>query len=258
MPNGLTQDLAEGLFKTTAPQTSDDDAACAAQQLLRDAGALQRFRALLVERSNRIVNQITPFVTGPRVLDYGCGDGEVGRLLSEREPDYSVSVCDVMDYRTEASRRLPWHLLNDGARPLQEMDSVLLLTVLHHCEDPYFTLRRVKAVRPRRVVTIESVYDLGEHEVTRGKYVETCMTADASQWLRLSVDEQFRYACFWDWFYNKVVNGGVIVPYNYCSPDQWQFQLRAYGYHETERIYLGIDQPIVPEFHVLQVFDIVA
>lgn len=256
--DGGAQHLAQRLFEYTVAQPSDEDAARAVQELLREEGALENLRGGLAERSARILAQIRPHVIGPSILDYGCGDGEVGRRISDL--GYTVSLCDIMDYRTEAARRLPWRLLNDtvgDAHPIGDVNSVLLLTVLHHCENPESTLRYVKSLRPRRIVTIESVYDLNKDEVFRGSHIESCSTTDTLEWLRLPAEEQFRYACFWDWFYNKVVNSGVVVPYNYSSPDAWQHRLGTIGYDEVERIYLGLDQQLVPEFHVLQVFDAV-
>ena len=250
--------LAERIFETTATGTRDEDAACAAQQLLADAGVLHHLRGGLAGRSARIFAQIQPHLMGPSILDYGCGDGEVGRRISDL--GYMVSLCDIMDYRSEAAHRLPWRLLEpntgEGLSNV-DLDSLLLLTVLHHCENPESTLILVKSLRPKRIITIESVYDVSADEVFRGAYIETCGTTDARTWLHLQKDEQFCYACFWDWFYNKVVNSGVVVPYNFSRPDVWRDRFGMIGYDEANRVYLGIDQPLVPEFHVLQVFGMV-
>lgn len=254
-PDGGAHDLAHRLFENMMIEASDESVARAAQELFRDAGVLQHLRNGLAERSARILAQIRPFIIGSNVLDYGCGDGEVGWRLSDL--GYTVSACDIIDYRTEGARALPWRLIADdvGDSPAHTMDSLLLLTVLHHCDNPELTLRSVKSLLPKRIVTIESVYDLTGNQVTPGKHTETCSTPDAVEWLRLPPKEQFRYACFWDWFYNKVVNSGILVPYNFSSPDAWRDRLGMIDYNEVERIHLGIDQPLVPEFHVLQVFD---
>jgi SAM-dependent methyltransferase len=254
--DGGAQELAQQLFETTAANSTDESAADAVQELLLQAGALEYVRGGLADRTSRIIAQVKPHVIGTKVFDYGCGNGEVGRSLSDL--GYTVFLSDVKDYRTEAARRLSWQLISDiGAYPPPDggVDSLLLLTVLHHCVNPESTLRRVQSLRPKRVVSIESVFDLTENDVSLGNQIKTCKTADAMEWLRLPRNEQFRYACFWDWFYNKVINSGVVVPYNYSSPNAWQQRFGAIGYSEVKRIYLGIDQPLVPEFHVLQVFD---
>jgi hypothetical protein len=109
-------------------------------------------------------------------------------------------------------------------------------------------------------VSIESVYNLNTEVValhSTSNRPQTSTTPEALQWLQLPPEQQFRYACFWDWFYNKVVNSDVLVSYNFSSPDVWRDQFSEIGYRETTRVYLGIDQPLVPEFHVLQVFDAV-
>lgn len=255
--NDRAHHLAQLLFDSATGNLSDENAASATQELLQDAGALQHLRRGLTARTARILTQIQPYVIGRTVLDYGCGDGEVGRRL--RDLGYSASLCDVMDYRTEGARTLPWRLLSDkdeNVTSATDVDSLLLLTVLHHCQSPERTLHQVKTILPRRIITIESVYDVNESEVLDGMFIETCTTADALDWLHLAIEEQFRYACFWDWFYNKVVNSNVIVPYNFSSPNKWKDRLAATGYDEVKRVYLGMDQPLVPEFHVLQVFDL--
>jgi SAM-dependent methyltransferase len=252
--DGGAQQLAHLLFQTVASAATDENAAVAAQQLLAGTGVRKRLREGLSDRSVRILRQIQEHVVGPKVLDYGCGDGEVGRLLYECSSEYQVTLTDVMDYRAEAARVLPWRDLVDSkerARLTGDIDSALLLTVLHHCEDPGASLRHILSLRPRRIVTIESVYGLSRDDV-RG---EAWKSPDADLWITLSHADQFRYACFWDWFYNKVVNSGVIVPYNFLSPSGWSFRISALGYHEVMCTYLGIDQPLVPEFHVLQVFE---
>ncbi|MBA2305807.1 MAG: methyltransferase domain-containing protein [Acidobacteria bacterium] len=84
---------------------------------------------------------------GHSVLDVGCGDGLVGRLILDRRPDLNIAGVDVL-VRPAAQlvvtpfdgRRLPFP---DGS-----WDTVLFCDVMHHTEDPVDMLR--EAVRVAR------------------------------------------------------------------------------------------------------------
>lgn len=251
--NGEAEQLAGRLFDTVKAAPDDVTAAKEAQQLLDTAEVRRYLRDGLGGRSQLIFDQVKDYVVGPNILDYGCGDGEVGRRLSEL--GHNVELWDVLDYRSEESRALAWHTIaeNDAYRPSEIVSTVLLLTVLHHCTNPVATIHRVASLNPQRIITIESVFDIAMAEIAPAERVNG--VSNAKHWLDLKPDHQFHYACFWDWFYNKVVNSGVIVPYNYLAPCQWSTFFDSIGYKEVRTEYLGIDQPLVPEFHVLQVYD---
>jgi SAM-dependent methyltransferase len=102
------------------------------------------------------LRQIGPFLTpGARVLDLGSGPGTVARLLLRR--GLRPECVDVVDqsWFPEARPRL-----YDGRslpHPDGSFEQVLLLTVLHHCEDPERVLAEAGRVG-RRVLVIEDIY----------------------------------------------------------------------------------------------------
>jgi hypothetical protein len=71
----------------------------------------------------------------------------------------------------------------------------------------------------------------------------------------LDREGQRKYATFVDWLYNRVFHDGVSVPYNYNTPQGWKRLLEDMGWCVKEIVDLGMDQPIVPEHHVLFVLD---
>jgi SAM-dependent methyltransferase len=72
---------------------------------------------------------------GAAVLDVGCGDGALTRLLGERRPDLRLHGIDVRVRPDAAIEVTPF----DGERiPFADdaWDAVLFVDVLHHADDP--------------------------------------------------------------------------------------------------------------------------
>src|SRR5262245_26162738 len=89
---------------------------------------------------------IRPFLKGPAVLEMGCGRGETTRMLAEIYPQ--LHVVDASRRCIElASAGVPSTALFFQARfeehdPPCHYDSILLLEVLEHLEDPIMILKR--------------------------------------------------------------------------------------------------------------------
>jgi SAM-dependent methyltransferase len=133
------------------------------------------------------------------VLDVGCGDGRVSRLIADRRPDICIRGVDVFLRHDVAISASPF----DGARiPFNNasFDVVMFVDVLHHTEDPRILLR--EAVRVARQGIL-----IKDH-VLRGLL--------AGPTLR-----------FMDWVGNK--RHGVALPFNYWSELQWKQALGDLG-----------------------------
>jgi SAM-dependent methyltransferase len=91
---------------------------------------------------------------GERVLDLGCGLGGYSKVLAERGLD--VTALDVMPEYVERARALGVRADRyDGERlPLADdsVDTVFMLEVIEHLEDPAALLREARRVARRNVL----------------------------------------------------------------------------------------------------------
>ena len=103
------------------------------------------------------IQPFLPFLNAEdRILDIGSGNGLVAHSL--REAGYEVTPLDVADLSYDASVR---PIVYDGRKmPFKngEFDVALLLTVLHHTNEPNAILAEACRVAPR-VIIIEDIYE---------------------------------------------------------------------------------------------------
>lgn len=183
----------------------------------------------LRNRAQRSLARINYWIEGNKVLDFGCGDGMLAKLL---EKEYDVLTADVLDYRSDENTDLTFvELEQDGKIGLvdQAIDTSILWTVLHHCDDPEAVLEEVVRLTKSRIIIVEGYID----------------------------NEKIRIKnCFYDWYFNRPGKGeDVNVPYQYRTSKEWRDIFERLGWRLVHQQYLGVDEPVVPERHALYVLE---
>lgn len=153
----------------------------------------QLHEKLVVGRRARVLSQHVSELLWPNssVLDVGCGDGQIARLIQEARPDVTISGVDVL---VREKTWVPVEHFDGETLPYADnaFDVVTFVDVLHHTLDPLVLLR--EAVRVAR-------HGLVIKDHTRNGFL-------AGPTLQ-----------FMDVVGNR--RHGVALPFNYWSKEQW-------------------------------------
>lgn len=227
-----------------------------AHAVLAREGIAEAIPEKLVERARIMHEQIKPHLFAGSVLDLGCGDARLAQLLAQ--DGFTPQLADVYQNPNVANTGLPFKLLGQSeAVPFgdNQFDNTLLLTVLHHSDNPSQVLHEARRItRPNgRVIVIESVYGVN------GQELSPAQRAQVQQYLALTPEQQRRVNIFFDHFYNRVIHytddptQKVNVPFNFNTPEMWKQLFEQTGLKQERIVHLGVDQPAVPEYHTLHV-----
>src|SRR5215467_2048036 len=86
-----------------------------------------------------------------RVLDVGCGDGLLARLIMERRTDVQISGIDTL---VRERTRIPVTSFNGLQIPFPDksFDVVMFVDVLHHATNPMLLLSEAKRVATKAIL----------------------------------------------------------------------------------------------------------
>ena len=175
------------------------------------------------ERGKRSFEKVKDYIRGEKILDLGAGDGLLALEIKE-QLGKEVVLVDVVDYNYT---NLPLKIYNpEDTVPLadKEVDTTILFVVLHHTNNPEHLLKEAARVTKKRLVILEGSMEDDDTRVTNS---------------------------FMDWFYNRIMRDADInIPLNFLNLEGWEEILKKYGFSVIETKYIGIDEPIVPEYHV--------
>lgn len=227
-----------------------------ARELFEQRGLATNIQKKLEHRAKLMQEQILPHLLFPgNVLDLGCGDGQAGKLIAEK--GFDVQLADIYEHPQAMQTGLKHDLLKEGKRLPYEngsFDNIIIALVLHHSDDPDFLLREAKRVlRPDgKIILIESEYGI------KAEGIDVKLAEDAEFFIELSTTLQKFSNAYFDHLYNRILHYSedpsrkINVPCNFDTPEGWERRIEKAGLEQEKFIHLGLDHPIVPEWHTLR------
>ncbi|WP_259467490.1 bifunctional 2-polyprenyl-6-hydroxyphenol methylase/3-demethylubiquinol 3-O-methyltransferase UbiG [Sphingomonas sp. PP-F2F-G114-C0414] len=127
---------------------------------------------------------------GARVLDVGCGSGDLAVLIMQKRPDVVIEGIDVL---VRPDTAIPVHAFDGAHIPFDDnaFDAAIVVDVLHHTDDPEAVLAEIARIAPMVII---------KDHLRDGIAANTTLR-------------------FMDWVGNAA--HGVRLPYNYLSRKEW-------------------------------------
>ncbi|HCR86048.1 MAG TPA: hypothetical protein DIV86_05155, partial [Alphaproteobacteria bacterium] len=154
-------------------------------------------------RIKKLIEILTPLMpANGSVLDIGCGNGNISRVLKEKFPDLKITGVDVIAGNSEAIKIVQY----DGKKlPFEDkqFDCSMLITVLHHTDDYIPILEEAKRVTKDKIILFDHQY------------------SSKLDWCTLALI---------DWPGN--VPFGVYTPFNFKTRKEWKAILTEVGLEE--------------------------
>jgi len=139
---------------------------------------------------------------GARVLDVGCGSGDLAALVMQLRPDVRIEGIDVL---VRPHTAIPVHVYDGAHIPFADdsFDAAMVIDVLHHTDDPAAVLAEIGRVAPLVLVKDHLRDGLAANLTLR----------------------------FMDWVGNAA--HGVRLPYNCLSHGEWRAMWKRLGLSPT-------------------------
>jgi SAM-dependent methyltransferase len=180
---------------------------------------------------------------GKSVLDYGCGSGYLDARLAKG--GYRVFTTDVLDYRYQEARQLPFVQMSsatDTGYPDDSVDVALVLAVLHHVnpEDLPLVIQRLRKIA-RYALIKEDTYGLpdGAEQLTE------CLRAQPllKSFMGMPLQAQQQILALIDFFSNAVAQGipEMNMPFAFKTAREWERVLLQNGFRVSRSIAAGFE-----------------
>lgn len=180
---------------------------------------------------------------GNSVLDYGCGSGYLDARLAKG--GYRVLTTDVLDYRYEEARQLPFVQMSSATGigyPDDSVDVALVLAVLHHinADDLPHVIQRLRKVA-RHALIKEDTYGWPEQAEGLADSVRTQPLLRA--FLEMTLENQQQVLVLIDFFANAIAQGvpEMNMPFAFKTVPEWEQVLLENGFRVTRRILAGFE-----------------
>lgn len=179
-------------------------------------------------RNDRCYNMVKDYLIGDSVLDYGCGKGLLGAKIKV-ELNKDIYLVDNIDFNKSELPLL--HSDRNGKTTLADklVSTSIAYLVLHHMDNPFSGLQELGRITKNRIILMEGYVEKPEY-----RHINQAI----------------------DWFFNRILLGvDMNVPLNFLSINEWSLLIEQVGFRISKTEYVGADEKLAPEHHVLIIAD---
>ena len=187
--------------------------------------------------------QLQKLLPGKRVLDYGCGSGYLAARLAKG--GYKVFTTDVLDYRYEEARRLPFVQMasaTDIPYPDNSTDVALVQAVLHHINpsDLPLVIQRLGKIA-RYALIKEDTYGLPNDLEGLAEMLTTQPLLGT--FVSMPLEVQHQVLVLIDFFSNAIAQGipEMNMPFEFKTVSEWEQVLLHNGFKVSKTVLAGFE-----------------
>jgi SAM-dependent methyltransferase len=181
-----------------------------------------------------------------RVLDYGCGSGYLAARLAKG--GYQVFTADVLDYRYQEAKQLPFVQMSSPTDIPYADDSVdvaLIQAVLHHIDpnDLPRVLHRLGKIA-RYLLIKEDTYGVPAHMNELEGMNDALSTQPLLRtFVNMPLATQHQVLVLIDFFSNAIAQGlpEMNMPFEFKTLSEWQQVLPAHGFKVNRAVLAGFE-----------------
>lgn len=187
--------------------------------------------------------QLNGLIRGRRVLDYGCGSGYLAARLARA--GYTVLTTDVLDYRYEEAKDLPFVQMasaTDIPYPDNSADTALVQAVLHHIDPGQLSLvlQRLAKITQRALIK-EDTYNLPDQLPGLAEILARQPLLRAFHSMPSAM--QYEALVLIDFYGNAIAQGipEMNMPFAFRTVTEWGNVLEAHGLRITQTLVAGFE-----------------
>lgn len=203
--------------------------------------------------------RIKNYIKGNIILDVGCGGGYLALKCSQE--GYHVLTTDVLDYRADASKHLPFKAMTDPSTisyPDNSVDTALVFFVLHHIDS--FNLKKILKELKRtasRIIIREDVYGI---PFDNPEFKKVIQNDDLLQeFISLSKEDQLKVLVLCDFIANMFaqVIPEINFPFQFKTISEWNSVFIENGFKVAKTILIGFkrEKKRIGSCHALFIID---
>jgi SAM-dependent methyltransferase len=188
-------------------------------------------------------HQLQKLLPGHKVLDYGCGSGYLAARLAKG--GYEVFTTDVLDYRYEEARRLPFVRMasaTDIPYPDDSVDVALVQAVLHHIDPDSLAMviRRLGRIAKYALIK-EDTYGVPDHGEGWAESLKSQPLLRTFVGMTLEVQQQVLVLI--DFFANAIAQGipEMNMPFEFKTVAEWGEVLLRNGFRVNKSVIVGFE-----------------
>jgi SAM-dependent methyltransferase len=187
--------------------------------------------------------QLQKLLPGEQVLDYGCGSGYLAARLAKG--GYKVFTTDVLDYRYDEARRLPFVQMasaTDIPYPDNSVEVALVQAVLHHINPSDLPLVIQRLAKIARYALIkEDTYGLPNDLEGLAEMLK--IQPLLATFIRMPLEVQHQVLVLIDFFSNAIAQGipEMNMPFEFKTVSEWKEALLCNGFKVNKTVLAGFE-----------------